>query len=409
VRRAIFVIALLGTTAAHADVANRNLLPMGEREAFLANTGNTSVSPGASFYNPAGLALLEHSSIALSGTTFLRFEIETDAFLVVDGEDQPFEASGFLPIPASLISTYRAGAWTLATSVIVPDVIAFANRQTFVTDTTSVTILQNNARNDLWLGGSLARRIGDRIAVGVSLFGIYRTSANFVFFQVVRPEGVTQVTADSSTSVLGVSAIGGVRVELTDRLALGARIQSPMVQVLASGEVYQSVLSTGEMGGLTEATAELEDVQDPLPTDVGLGLSFRPFAALELMADVNVQLATPYAEYAENEVTGASRVDVHPAWRASVAGELAIGDKSVVQLGAMWNTSAIRNTVDGGTREDYAGVTGGLVRRSGRTRTGLGAFVLRSFGKSRPLFDPAREVDAHTTGYGVLLTTAYQL
>ena len=48
---------------------NPNLLPLGEEEALLANTGTArSGSTGAVFYNPAGLSTVEGTSFSLSGS-----------------------------------------------------------------------------------------------------------------------------------------------------------------------------------------------------------------------------------------------------------------------------------------------------------------------------------------------------
>lgn len=402
------VAAGLAARPAAADVTNRNLLPVGEREAFMANTGVTSASAGAVFFNPANLARLEHPTVSLSGTTLLLFDIETDAFLVIDGEDQPFHASGFLPIPSSLVSTYSIGSWTVATSVLVPDVIELANRQTFELAQSRTTILQQNSADDLWLGLSAARRIGPRVSVGLSAFGIKRTRSELLFFQIIRPGEITEILANLETSVIGASAVAGVHVQVTPEIGVGARVQSPMLAILDSGDYYNTTLVSGPMPGFAETNVELDEVHSPLPTDLGLGVSVRPARGVELAADVNVQLGQSYNEY---EAPGLSnRVVLEPALRASVGAEVEIAGVGTARAGVLYNGSAVGGTLDAGdTREDYAGVTGGLMWHSERTTTGLGAFYLRSWGDVAPIGVAGRVESLATTTIGALLTVAYRL
>src|SRR5690242_6741101 len=86
-------------TSAHADIANRNLFPIGEQEAFRANAGIAGSSPGSVFHNPAGLAKMTHLELAASGSTYMYFRSSTDRLLQLD-EPVPYEMSGFAPIPS---------------------------------------------------------------------------------------------------------------------------------------------------------------------------------------------------------------------------------------------------------------------------------------------------------------------
>jgi hypothetical protein len=402
------LLASIAARPAAADQTNRNLLPVGEREAFMANTGLTSASVGAVFYNPANLARLGHATVSLSGTTLLLFDVQSDVFIVIDGEDQAFEVSGFLPIPSSLVSTYLIGPWTVATSVLVPDVIELSNRQTYETPASRTTILQKNKTDDLWLGASAARRIGSRVSLGLSVFGIKRTKAELLFFQFNRPEEVTQLIVDVNTSVVGISALAGVHVQVTPEIDVGARVQSPMFTILDSGTYYTTTLVAGAMPGFLETDVELDEVRNPLPIDLGLGVSVRPVKGVEIAADVNVQLGQEYVEY---EAPGLSNeVTLEPALRASLGAEIAIGSAGAVRGGVQYNGSATGELLaEGDVREDYVGVTAGFTWRGDRTTTGLGAFFLRSFGEVIPVGAVDRTEPVQSSIFGALYTVAYSL
>jgi hypothetical protein len=163
----IALLALLFPRIARGDETNPHLLPIGEREAMMGNAGITSVGPAAAYYNPANLAYVEHPSLSLTGTTLLRFDLTTDAFYVVGDEDVPFEASGLTIVPASLVSTYKVGPVSLATSVLVPDAFEISNRTTFVFEGATSTLVQKLSREDLWLGVAAAGELGEHVAVGV--------------------------------------------------------------------------------------------------------------------------------------------------------------------------------------------------------------------------------------------------
>src|SRR5262245_28797576 len=123
----VALVAVGAAQPARADLTNRNLFPIGEAETLRANAGIAGSSPGSVFHNPAGLAWLTSPQLAVSGTTLVYFQSKTDRLLELD-EPVPYEASGFAPIPASLVSTYRVGDYSLATAILVPDLFQLDNR-----------------------------------------------------------------------------------------------------------------------------------------------------------------------------------------------------------------------------------------------------------------------------------------
>ena len=396
---------------ARADESNRNLFPFGEREALLANTGITSASSGAVFYNPGNLARLTHSEISASGTTLMRFSTSTEALLVIEGEDQKFEASGFLVIPASLVSTYHLGDLVLATSVLVPDSSELDNRITLSSPRLQATLVQKNFREDLMLGISAARRFG-RVSVGLSLYGMRRSTSNFsqTLVTVEDPEEGTSITQTSSNlafTVFGATAILGVAVEVHPLVTVGARLHGPLLEVADSGTAYNASLSVvdGEEPQVEESVQSLA-FDAPLPLDLGVGVSYRPIPALELMLDANLQVP---------ETVFGDGPPLDPALRVSAGAELELNRTFRALLGLRYDPSAVahsRRNDPGVAAENYVGITGGISRQSGRTRTGLGGFLLFSRGSLVPISTDdvvGRRASFESTAIGGLLTVSYQL
>src|SRR5687768_6323276 len=105
----VVMVVTVAATPAAADPTNPDLIPFGERASMLGNAGITSPKGEAVYYNPANLARIGHPELSVSGSTYLRFDLSTDALLVLQGEDQPFDAAGFIAIPSTLVSSYQIG------------------------------------------------------------------------------------------------------------------------------------------------------------------------------------------------------------------------------------------------------------------------------------------------------------
>ena len=420
-RQALAAAAFLVTFAAveplRADESNRNLLPFGERAAMLGNAGITSAKGEAVYYNPANLARIEQPELSVSGSTYLKFELSTDALLELQGVDQPFDASGFVAIPATLVSTYDLGDWALATAVLVPDTFELKNRVTFEAPDLRVTQLSDTRRNSLWLGLGAARQLTEELSIGLSAFASNETRSDlsFVRVQVGDPaQVIREVASNRDSSVFNLSAIAGVYWQPHPRLGLGARVHSAMLRLAGSGDIYQSLLQTGMDGAMDESIeVAIDDIamSRPLPWDVGLGVSFRPRDDLELMADLNVQLPATLTAIDDPDL-GVESVEVEAAPRASLAVEWAATSRLWLRAGLMINRSAYPTPEEPGdpVEESYAGATGGLAWQKGRTTTGLGLFYLHS----NPTFfvdgaDPPRRADAVARLYGAVLAFTYSL
>ncbi len=415
-RRILFSFAVVAslTGAARADVSNRNLLPIGDREAFLSNSGINSPSGGAVFHNPANLARIQHPSISLSGTTLLRFQVHSEEY--ISGE--PLDSKGFVVIPGALISTYEIGRFRLATAILVPDAFENQHKGTYPFDPSlpnqRATILMRTSREDLWLGGGIARQFG-RVSVGLSVFGIRRSKTALMFFHVkdeTNEEIGSQFLFDTAWTVYGVSAIAGAHLQLSDAFSIGVRAQSPMLHLKSRSDVYLSIISATEDGegtGVFDTQLSDIEVRDPLPIDFGIGLSYRPHARVELVLDASLQTGTRYRSL-NSELLLTDPIHLRPAPRASLGAELLLSPSFRLLGGGFYNRSAVDAQMDAGEqREHYYGGTLGMMFEKGRTRSGLGTFIARSYGKLAPLTDMDRRAEAHTTLLAALITVCYSL
>jgi len=400
---------------AQGDASNRNFLPFGERAAMLANAGITSDATEAVYYNPANLARVGQSELSVSGSTFLRFEASSDAILELQGVDQPFDASGFVVIPSTIVSTYPIGDWTLATAVLVPDAFEIRNRVTFETPDLRITQLLDQRRQSLWLGAGAARMIAPGLSVGLSAFVTNETEAeiNFLRLQAGDPaSAILEQTTSTEVSVFNLSAIAGVMWEPTPQLGIGARIHSQTLRLTGSGDIYRSVIQLGTMMDVI-AEDELEGVRvgRPLPWDAGAGIAYRPRPDLELVADVSVQLPATLTTV-DDAIAGVTEHEVELAPRAGVGAEWEFSQRKWLRLGVTYNASAVPapEAAGDGISEDYLGVTGGVSWQKDRTTTSLGAFYLQT--NASMIIDgsdPPREGELVGRLYGALFAVSYSL
>jgi hypothetical protein len=135
---------LAGGTSASADIYNRQIIPLGEREAFMGNAGTgDSADTGAVYYNPAGLAALGANRASVTGAVYLSFKTHTDATATFDNTHIPYDASGFITIPASYTAAIRRENYALAFSVLVPESLEVENKADIKTPNTTGNILQS--------------------------------------------------------------------------------------------------------------------------------------------------------------------------------------------------------------------------------------------------------------------------
>lgn len=335
----MFVLFVVAPRVTAADATNRNLLPIGEHESLRANAGIGASTPGSVFHNPAGLAHLTQSQLSVSGTTLMYFRSSTDRLIQLDAA-VPYDASGFAPIPATLISTYKLGNYTAATAILVPDLLTLDNRQRHTTPSFELTLLQSIRQQTLWLGGSLARRLGDRLAVGISVFGVNRTEISNAFFQFTQsamPGAVNQTLSSQTIGTLGLTAILGVSYQATDAITLGLRIEPPFLQIRSKANVYQSSLASD---GMTTTLTELEKdgvaYNDPRPADIGIGIAIKASAAVTVYVDAALQLPTTFTPIDDPDVGPPDETTLELAPRMSIGIDLQAAPSLSIHTGMFY-------------------------------------------------------------------------
>jgi hypothetical protein len=399
-------------SSAYADIYNRQILPLGEREAFMGNSGTgDAADTGAVYYNPAGLASMARAKVSVLGSSYLSFDTAASSVAQIQGTDVPYEAKGFNTIPSAYVITAKEGQIDLAFSVLIPESYEINNRATFSSANTSGTVIQSTATADLWIGLTAATQINSQWSIGLTFFGVKHDESSVIALIIddnaSSPSTFAALASRDSLSVFGLSAVFGVEYKATDWLSLGLRAQSPFLQFTGTGDTYRANRSTisGGSSAPDESQAGIP-VKYELPLDFTLGSAFKLGANVELFLDLSLQCGSDF-ETIPNSGLG-THVSTEATFRGSAGIEIGAIPSFPIRMGFYFNPSAERNLTTNDASEgslNYYGLTGGIVWKSEHVETGVGGFYIRGSG---PFITASNTIASETnTGTGVILTTAY--
>jgi hypothetical protein len=410
-------VALLLACSARADNSNTNrqVVPLGETEAFMGNAGVGHASDtGAVYYNPAGLADMASGRVSVSSSVYTNISYHYDGLFYLDNTNVGYQASGFNTIPSFYAASYKLGEWTGAISILVPSSIQLENRAPFATPNTQSNIIQTVRDSDLWVGLSLAHKIDSQWSLGATLFGIQHQEANSVGLDLQFPvaptsSGITSMN-QISLNVVGLSAVIGTTYVPTDWLHLGLRFQTALIQLYGQANTFAVQHKTS--GGVISTTGESlfgTPANYRLPFDFTLGTALIPCDWFLFLADVSLQLGANYSSIPASSI--GDQVNLTPTPRINLGMELKPTQWLPLRFGFYYNPSANGedSSIEGYDAENFFGVTAGIGIKTSRVETGLGGFYIWSNGQTTPFGNPGGTATSSVRGVGGLLTTSYLL
>lgn len=413
-KRLLCSLLLAVAAPAHADITNRQILPLGERESFLANSGTGDAGDtGAVYYNPAGLTALKSDKISVLGSVYLSYSTSTEALAHLDGTDVPYSASGFNSIPVTFVAAKKIAAWTLAFSALIPDSLQAENRSPVKTPSTTGTILQSYRLSDVWLGISAARPLDEESpwSFGATLFVVQHSQNNTAGILVDVPSGTNAFSLGISRvqlNTVGLTPNLGVHYRASKEINLGLRLQLPLIQIAGKADTYNALRSSA--ASVTPTTEDKADTQAyyQLPLDATLGAAFTPTPSVEFLTDLSFQVGTTYDSIPGSSLNNHYETGFTP--RLNLGIEAKPDPTFPIRAGFFYNPSALHYLSDGGasSRENYYGLTTGFAVITQHVESGIGFFYIWAQGEVIPAGGP---IDARaklsTSAVGGLLTTAY--
>lgn len=361
-----------------AHAGNDDALLLGNAAILSGGALTASVSDGsATWYNPAGLALVTRDSVDVSGSAYqLQFGSTPVLLESATGVSTPGNYTDFVVVPSALTMARRlAPDLVLGIGIFVP-IMRAHDEQLALTENlpdgrADWSLVLRDNRQVYAVHLSLGVAITPTLRVGIGLFGNYDQdiSSIHLFGIVTDPGGmITEGLAVSAyrwhrTLSLGLAA--GVQWEPVPGLTLGVAIQSPQFSLgtLYTNAIGSLAASSSGIAGAPTIEGDLVpsfEIAAPARLRFGAALALGP-ALVSLDGDIQHELTNP-----------AVGVDRRTTFGVRVGARVRIDESISLGGGLFSDFSADRGPyVYGRTRAQYLGASIGLEIRS-RHRLGEG-------------------------------------
>jgi long-subunit fatty acid transport protein len=360
---------------------NTNIMPLGDKEALLGNTGTGGLgSTGAVFYNPAALTQLEGSSFSLSGSAYMQYTFDAKPFAVIDGNELDYSGSGFQTVPTSLVMARSLGSWKVAFSLLVPTQFKYEGQQDWNLTVGGIPyrlkVLQNYGEAIFMGGLTVARKIDERWSWGVSVYGqyfSYISSSDVRISSTIDPARTLLTTTRDQRAPVSLYVLAGLHRQ-GEKLGLGLRVAAPSFRIQGKGAYYSysySALSDGTppLVSETDLTGLKADFETPL--DLRLGATYTASDKLRLALDASYGTGVQYESLSGQGFS--VKEELESTYRISGGAEYALDNGRALLGGLSWTPST--STVDAVTNTiDFVSYTAGVKVTMGRSQTTLGYF-----------------------------------
>lgn len=361
----LLLTGLISTSLLADDTNYQNYL-VGDRAAGMGGAvAATTADLDACFYNPAGLADVSGSRVALSVSLY-----GIQSFRIKDGlgPGEDFKASQFETIPSTFGSILKASDnLALAFAIFNPDKLKANIRHSFEhrpdasglerSDYYSATFDDST----LWIGPSLGWRPGKHLKIGAGVYLVYRSLVDKQDWAYRYTDGATQKTAEIRTrfynidlSNYGLLGLVGAQYELSEEFVLGAVVQLPSLNITGDGELlYATSLGIPEDDQLIQAK-NMKSRND-IPAKFTLGGAWRQSGLFTLEWNCSYHLPTSYPPLSGEDVwTGqpiASELRRKGVVDFNLGGEYYIAETYPIRAGVFTNLSSS----PGVDKDDLAG------------------------------------------------------
>jgi len=409
------VLNFAGNYPLFADLTNGRYLPIGDRSAFMANTGIADGrSSMAVLLNPGALGFVERNKISLSGNLYFNQTTDFDPLVRYGNESQSVRISGFNSLPNSAVSIYQWGDTTLAISVLVPEFSEIGTLQKIDLTSYKAVIQFNSKEQDLWIGASLARVWREKYGIGLSVYGTRyaRRSAISVIGSVISGSSAAELTniLNIEGAAHSIESVVGVFIKPAPWLAAGLKFAPPGIRFNSSGSYYQSGrVNIGAMQSIqTEDKANIGYYYNR-PAELSLGMAVFLNEELRWYFDANLQFPIVFQELPAASNPGLYDLRLTP--RFSTGLEFRMTPAWSVLSGFAMFPSALPDL-----EPKYAGRikttqflgSAGIIFSDEHVRTGLGAFYLYADGEQQVDTTVGNTSHIRSVALGALLTSSYE-
>ncbi|MDH5681725.1 MAG: outer membrane protein transport protein [Spirochaetota bacterium] len=335
----LVIITIFLTQPLFADMWNHRNLLVGERGAMMggAYTALSEDISGA-FYNPGGLGFISKPALSLTTNIYGYRNWDLNTYDSRGVDNIQFER--FELIPGTLgISFNLSENLVLAYSIIQSDTIKFDGS---ITSQRKVETMSINFDSFL-TGPSLAYKISDKLAVGVSVFYHYFQGKFTSFRDEVSFSGVpgarSTVRQENQATSGGITSVLGFKWNVTNEFKLGLSYGSETIHT--NGTSTGSRVDNDTFYGPSPIETSSGEGDVRLPHRVALGLAYDVKNKFTVSVDVlyNFELDYPYPYHRFDPLNPNSRHYEKGQFNLSVGGEAFISKSFALRAGFFTNRS----------------------------------------------------------------------
>ena len=402
----------VSVTYGFSAIDNRGLLPIGEVESFMANTGTAlSGSTGAVYYNPAGLASISRNHISVSANSYLSTKSEMRPIQTIDGVDMDFSSKGLQAIPSAFVSTGQKDKWRYAFSILIPHQVRVQDSVLFKTPTyPTFQYSRTNFFQTLMAGLSVATSVDAGFDIGVG--------CHYTMFQTTQSSATNGLTNAGTNSLLissyfdaqvdGILCTAGLQQQVNEDFRFGFTARLPLMTTSKKGtsSLFVQNPNTGQAQALGPKAVEPEIA---MPLDMTFGIEYRLSPTLKSYADLSYQLS---ATYTSGDISATE--SSHKATpRGSVGLRYQMLEKYELFAGVAYNPSSV-NVNDQDYSENFIAGTVGGRWQSGSSSIGVGVLYAQSSGnREAGIYNAAlteigrKTADVSTSAMGIMISSGY--
>lgn len=380
----------------------------------MGNAGTGSYqSPGAVYYNPAGMAWLGSSRLSAQGSAYQSLRVDTDSVGTLDGVDEPQNNSSFQIIPHSVISSFRLDNWSFATALLVPFSLQQTNRARWESSLSTESQMTVSQSQDLWIGFGVARELNSDWSVGLSLFGVYGTGFTHYADRILKKDLSTLTNSISALdySSFHAVAVAGILTKISPKWSVGLRIQSPSVKISEQGHIIftSDTYTSGNTPPLSSTTVD-EGIgfSQKQPVDIQLGTEFLIGNELSALFDLGYQFGSE-STVTLSGVTTKDKYLASPRIRSGF--EWRVSPKLAIETGVGIYSNPTENSSTNYTSRSlfYSGTLGVRWSSSERVMTSVGVAYLRNSAKGKVSSASTKENTQNLEVWTGLLSIGYLL
>lgn len=347
-----FSILILNITSIQSQsIFNPNIIPLGDKEALMGNTGTGGLgSTGAVFYNPAALTMLDGNSFSLSASAYMQYKFTSDPFEIINDQKLIYEAVDYQSIPSSVVMARKKGDWNIALSLLIPQDFLYEGQTTWNVNlggaNAKFKVLQNFKENIFLAGLSAARKLNNGFSVGITMYGSAYAYTDITDVSATFSNDPTLLSVNTTRTRVhpfDIYFIAGVLKEM-DKWNIGLTITSPNINIWRAGSYYEYSFSNLDGNNASSNVDEQElDGQFKYPLEIRLGSVYKATERTKVALDVTYRAEADYNVFKDFRPEDFG-VDTRGQFRLNAGLEFQISNKFAYYLGGSYNPSTLEES-----------------------------------------------------------------